>query len=160
MAPDFLNFLICNMLQDFIRKGTSGLLFFAIVRFLPTSQETKAVKRKAKAKNIRRICKSRPSIFWLRPSAKPEAASGSSVINLKKQSQFRDSYRTPRNLVCTRVYLQEAVRINLLIHQHFGGGYDVHQVPIEDIDNSRIQAAGDSHSKKYTVYETSFGRSL
>jgi hypothetical protein len=42
-------------------------LFFAVVRFSPPSQETEAVKRKAEAKNIRRIRKSRSLIFWLRP---------------------------------------------------------------------------------------------
>jgi len=60
------------MLWDFFQKGTFGLLFFAVVRFSPPSQENEAVKRKAEAKNIRRICKSRSLIFWLRPSeAKP-----------------------------------------------------------------------------------------
>jgi len=32
-------------------KRTFGFLFFAVVRFSPPSQETEAVKRKAKAKN-------------------------------------------------------------------------------------------------------------
>jgi len=63
------------------QKGTFGLLFFAVVRFSPPSPKAEAVKRKAEAKNIRRICKSRPSIFWLRPRAKPEAAPGSSEVN-------------------------------------------------------------------------------
>ena len=33
------------------QKGTFGLLFFAVVRFSPPSQENEAVKRKAEAKN-------------------------------------------------------------------------------------------------------------
>jgi hypothetical protein len=49
-------------------------LFFAVVRFSPPSPKAEAVKRKAEAKNIRRIRKSRSLIFWLRPRAKPEAA--------------------------------------------------------------------------------------
>jgi len=53
-------------------KSNFWLLFFAVVRFSPPSQETEAAKRKAKAKNIRRIRKSRTLIFWLRLSeAKP-----------------------------------------------------------------------------------------
>ena len=70
-------FLICY--ETFFKKRTFGLLFFAVVRFSPPSQETEAVKRKAEAKNIRRIRKSRSLIFWLRPSAKPEAAPSQSV---------------------------------------------------------------------------------
>jgi hypothetical protein len=44
-------------------KRNFWLLFFAVVRFSPPSQEIEAVKRKAEAKNIRRICKSRPLMF-------------------------------------------------------------------------------------------------
>ena len=55
-------------------KRNFGLLFFAVVRFSPPSPKAEVVKRKAKAKNIRRIRKSRSIIFWLRPRAKPEAA--------------------------------------------------------------------------------------
>jgi hypothetical protein len=58
-------FLICY--ETFFQKRTFGLLFFAVVRFSPPSQETEAAKRKAEAKNIRRIRKSRSLIFWLRP---------------------------------------------------------------------------------------------
>ena len=39
------------MLEGFYLKGTFGLLFFAVVRFSPPSQEDEAVKRKAKARN-------------------------------------------------------------------------------------------------------------
>jgi hypothetical protein len=39
------------MLRDFCLKGTFGLLFFAVVRFSPPSQEDEVVRRKAKAKN-------------------------------------------------------------------------------------------------------------
>ncbi len=49
------NLFILNMLWAFFQKGTFGLLFFAVVRFSPPSQETEAVKRKAEAKNIRRL---------------------------------------------------------------------------------------------------------
>jgi len=34
-----------------LKEKTFGLLFFAVVRFSPPSQETEAAKRKAKAKN-------------------------------------------------------------------------------------------------------------
>ena len=66
------NLFICSILWDFFQKGTFGLLFFAVIRFSPPSPKAEAVKRKAKAKNIRRIRKSRSLIFWLRLSeAKP-----------------------------------------------------------------------------------------
>ena len=45
------NLFIFNMLWGFFQKRTFGLLFFAVVRFSPPSQETEAAKRKAKAKN-------------------------------------------------------------------------------------------------------------
>jgi hypothetical protein len=57
------------------------LLFFAVVRFSPPSLKAEAAKRKAEAKNIRRIRKSRSLIFWLRPRAKPEAALGYIMAN-------------------------------------------------------------------------------
>ena len=62
------------MLWDFFQKGTFGLLFFAVVRFSPPSQETEAVKRKAEAKNNSPDSQEPTFDVWLRPRAKPEAA--------------------------------------------------------------------------------------
>jgi hypothetical protein len=65
-------------------KRNFWLFFFAVVRFSPPSQEIEAVKRKAEAKNIHWIRKSRSLIIWLRPRAKPEAALGPSWLNPKR----------------------------------------------------------------------------
>ena len=45
------NLFVYNVLWDFFQKGTFGLLFFAVVRFSPSSPKAEAVKRKAEAKN-------------------------------------------------------------------------------------------------------------
>ena len=58
-------------------------MFFAVVRFSSPSQETEAAKRKAEAKNIRRIRKSRSLIFWLRPKGE---AQGRAVLSVAQKS--------------------------------------------------------------------------
>ncbi|MEW5817401.1 MAG: hypothetical protein AB1798_18640 [Spirochaetota bacterium] len=62
-----------------MRKGTFGLLFFAVVRFSPPSQETEAVKRKAQAKNNSPDSQE-PTLAFLVAAERSEAALGSFVV--------------------------------------------------------------------------------
>ncbi len=68
-------------------------MFFAVVRFSPTSQETAAAKRKAEAKNICRIRKSRSLIFWLRPKAEAQGRAVKSVAILLIKLKLRGFLR-------------------------------------------------------------------
>jgi hypothetical protein len=61
-------------------KRNFWLLFFAVVRFSPPSQETEAAKRKAEAKNNSPDSQEPTFDVWLRPRAKPEAALGIFVL--------------------------------------------------------------------------------
>jgi len=82
-------------------------LFFAVVRFSPPSQETEAVKRKAKAKN--NSTDSQEPTFNLLVAAKGEARGRAKT----SVSSVTDSGRY-RNGVCVNLRL---IRVFLIISQ-------------------------------------------